>query len=139
MTDSNVHRIRLAGPWEFSGVFEPVFPLHICEEWRRIKLPATWQECSEGESGCAFFRRSFNKPTNLTNETIRLVIPATGCTGEVRLNEEVLGAVTGDEPQQFLIAELQPRNLLAIRLYGRMEDQPAGLSAPVVLELVDHE
>jgi len=129
-----VHTIRLAGPWEFAGpIKESSSRDHL--EWSRVKLPATWEECCGDACGRVLFRRAFNQPTNLTDEQIRIAIPATGCNGTVRLNGELLGELSGDV-QRFPVSRLELRNLLELELVSEDSTAANGLTSPVLLELV---
>jgi hypothetical protein len=80
---SEVHRIRLRGPWEISAAGEAP---------RTVKLPATWAEAA-GESAPTSLRceRRFHRPTIMAEfERMWLVVSDPCASFEVALNRKRL-------------------------------------------------
>jgi hypothetical protein len=137
-----VHLIRLATPWG-----RQLISLEGADgDWERVQIPdvvtkltneSTLRDESVSPGGSVIYRRTFNRPTNLENQTpVWLVI------------ESLLGRIVGIEfnghsieisdsfPVRISIAQrLQLHNDLRIELAPR--EGQIGLSGPVRLEIED--
>lgn len=136
--DSNLHRIRLAGPWECIPQPPLTWPDTNDGAPRRIKLPTSWRDLFGPHPGTATFIRMFNSPTGLTSETLWLRCAHVGCQGTLQLNDILLGTLLADHPQQrFALPALRETgNRLEITLQGESpDDSPRGLWQPVLLEI----
>jgi len=111
-----MHVIRLRGPWELLPLkrYSVGVAGDLCVEavrdgsQRRATMPADWCDAlGAGFLGVVRYRRTFNRPTNLTNERIWLVVEPPQSCGTVRLNGRDLGCVRAGEPAgRFDIAQL---------------------------------
>lgn len=129
------HRIQLRGPWDVAGPFAaPVDPNQI-SDWRRITIPATWSQVFGDRTGVAWFRRSFNQPTNL-GKSDRVWLELPDHAGEVvaaTLNGEALYC-TGN--RLVTTPHLRPFNTLLLSLWVTSPaeaNEPHGLHQPVCL------
>lgn len=86
MNDSNVHRIRLKGPWD-------VLPPHSAtHEFERHSMPISWRELFGETPGTAVFRRNFHTPSGLSakDRVLIYVPPGTGLLTEFQVNQVAL-------------------------------------------------
>jgi beta-galactosidase/beta-glucuronidase len=138
------HRIHLNGPWTYEWISrqddcggEDERPA----ERLRIKLPAAWRDLFGPVAGNVRFRRPFGKPTNLeTSERVSLCFDGVGGTGVVRLNDQILGTLDGNQTSaRFdLTGLLESRNVLLVDLCFAPDESPAepgGLWRPVAIEI----
>ena len=138
------HRIHLKGPWTYewigreggcdSGAAKQDDP-------QRIKMPAAWRDLFGPVAGNVRFRRSFGKPTNLeTDERVFLCFDGIGGTGAVRLNDQELGRLDGNQTtaRYDVTGLLGSRNTLLVDLCFTPDESPAepgGLWRPVAIEI----
>lgn len=132
MSEPNIHRIRLKGPWEVRG------PHSV--EFTREHLPQDWRALFGEVSGTAIFRRNFHAPTGLeARDQVRIVIPHG--TGEIsQLTVNSLPATCLDDQQRCFDVTplLQGFNQLQFSLTFHPEKSPeipGGLWETVFIEI----
>ena len=126
---SEVHRIRLRGPWEVTALTDTRATV-------RMTIPCSWKDGGwPGFSGRARHDRSFGQPRQADpRERVWLVIEGISGTGTVRLNEHELGAIAGSSTIQFDITDLlDARNRLQIEIVAA--DDSGGVTGEVALEI----
>jgi hypothetical protein len=85
---SEVHRIRLRGPWE-AVALSRIPSTEPLPEATSINLPCRWRDGGWiGFAGRVLHRRRFGKPTNLGEQTIWLTCAGVEGSVTVRLNGE---------------------------------------------------
>lgn len=116
------HRIRLRGPWEFSGS-EGVPPSRVLAPCPREELPA----------GPICVTRAFGYPGTITaGEHVWLTLSGLASATEVTLNGLSLGTTARDAAYD-VTARLGPRNRLELRLPA--ETPPGPLWHEIALEI----
>lgn len=135
----HVHRIRLAGPWDVAGPFEEDDAADDVA-WRRVDIPSTWQELFGGAAGTAHFRRSFNKPTNLTSsERVLVELPEeAGQLVAAEINKKTIALPLDPPPRLDVSNLLEDFNTLVLQIEFDPDVQFAacgGLWKPVVLAI----
>lgn len=107
---TNVHIIRLRGPWE-------VVPLAASGATPlRLMLPGDWRVPLGDYLGPAKFCRYFQRPTSLSHKSqVKLAVSGLPKRRVVRCNENVLSPL--DDPDRYdLTCLLTPRNQLVVEL-----------------------
>lgn len=135
-----IHRIRLRGPWDVAlGKIGGSSPADA--SFRRVTLPASWQELFGSQSGTAWFRRRFNQPTGLEPHE-RVWIALSDVPGEVGLSLNGSRAALHPDGERRLVADvtglLAPANRLEISVAfdpGMCPATNGGLWQPVCLEI----
>lgn len=81
-----VHRIRLAGPWEFAWQDAKGIPAPERTSGT-IKIPCDWKSLFGDVAGKATFARKFHRPTNLEpQEQVAIVFSGVAGSGLIQLN-----------------------------------------------------
>ncbi|MEI8381930.1 MAG: hypothetical protein WCJ09_17505 [Planctomycetota bacterium] len=136
----SVHRIRLAGPWEYTWL-ESLDHKHPEQASGTIKIPADWQVVFGLVAGSAVFSRKFHRPTNLEpHEQVVMHFKGIAGSGEIRLNDVVLMAFseTAGVLECDITTSMQPFNRLEIHLRFDPSASPAtrgGLYDDVAIEI----
>jgi hypothetical protein len=138
------YRIRLRGPWDYEPLARSL--LKIGETANivqaplpppgRMTMPCRWGEGGlEGFAGRVRFTRAFGAPARLdAHERLWLMFGGAETDAEVRLNGQVLGSHSGNEPFEFEVTRLiQPRNTLQVDVTSATEN--GGLWGEVALEV----
>lgn len=117
---SDVHRIRLRGPWEFAPLgAETAATLEIPAQGR-IHFPGSWQELNAAPGTRWLLRRRFSRPANLdSDERVRLVCERLAAEVLVRLNGQTLDDVHDDSDagrMWDITTRLNLRNSLEIEI-----------------------
>ena len=104
-----MHTIRLRGPWQCQIDTFPV---------RSIRLPGNEWLHLAGQAKKSFrMQRSFQCPTNLHDEAVRLRVVVAITGAEVSLNKKLLGVLAKDTPCWYEIrSQLRPQNVVEIIL-----------------------
>jgi hypothetical protein len=113
---SDIHSIRLHGPWEIRLLPVPVAVpvrqrIQMPDGWNSLELPAETTECR--------LLRGFNSPTGLGPGTdVWLVFEVSHWDATLLLNQTKLGRIApAPAPQRFLVTDLlQPRNEIEVQL-----------------------
>jgi hypothetical protein len=128
MTD--IHSIRLRGPWEYEPLCREVrLPDGSTEERSeglrpggRVRMPATWHEMVGSDfRGRVRCRRRFACPRGLEPyETVWLVVQGLDAEGTVSLNSQRLGTIaSGQHAQRYDVTRLlKERNELIVEVAG---------------------
>jgi hypothetical protein len=156
-----MHTIRLRGPWElepvlrfvkrgFGGYDSP----SVSMPRERCQMPADWCEpLGPDYLGVVRYSRKFNRPTNLRDDRVWLVVEAPRSSGHVFVNNRELGYVRFGAPAgRFDITDLlQDYNAVLIEVEhpeiddgGNALDEgsiylPGGLVGEVRLEIEEHQ
>ena len=121
-----MHAIRLAGPWEVVRGDAPP---------RRVRMPAAW-EAVFSTPGTAVFRRRFNRPTGLGEDTrLWLSVREYGGTITVHLDGERIADPAPGEPVRVEVTCLAGSPTLEIEVTAGDGPPPTGLYGPVLLEI----
>lgn len=143
-----IHRINLKGPWGFEWLTDEkstqALPANgLSATTGKLQMPMSWQTAFGSQTGTVQLTRRFHTPTNLaSSEQVHLVFDGVVGCGDVLLNGALLGQLsTSSVVNSFdITALLQPANLLAVNWTCDANcdfSQPAGLYAPVALEIQD--
>jgi len=130
MSESGVHRIRLAGPWERVWIFPTGHP------GGTVQMPCDWTTACGAVAGRVRFTRRFHRPTNLEqHERVWLVTSGVGGNGLLTLNGAPLGELAA--PWEWNLTNfLKPFNELAIEIaFVPAPGVTGGLYAPFFLEI----
>lgn len=136
-----IHRIHLKGPWDFTALDSTASgPADTPTSAQgTAKFPVDWQTILGDYRGSARFTRHFNRPTNLDDwERVDLVLDGIGGAAEVKLNQQVIGAVgPPDQTARIDVSRsLLPHNVLEITItWHGTAPELGGLWAPVALEI----
>lgn len=140
---TQVHSIRLRGPWELRPLLSETSsreeilggePLGFGDCVTQ-QLPAAWAAVLPGFRGTVRYSRRFGCPTNLeAHERVRLVFEEIAGNAVVRLNGKLLGEKVSDTFFD-ITAHLRERNLLEVDVTQPDPAQPAGLIGEVRLEI----
>ena len=123
----SVHRIRLAGPWEYKWL-ESLDDKHPEQATGTIKIPADWQVVFGLIAGNAVFARKFHRPTNLEpHEQVVIHFKGIAGSGEIRLNDVVL--MIFPETAGVLECDITTSMLAFNRLEIRLRFDPSASSA----------
>ncbi|QDU41432.1 Glycosyl hydrolases family 2, sugar binding domain [Maioricimonas rarisocia] len=135
-----IHRIRLRGPWEVAlGKVGESAPADA--SFRRVTMPASWQELFGNEAGTGWFRRRFNQPTGLEpHERVCIALP--DVPGDVHMALNGTDVASQPASASRLVADvtdlLQLANRLEVRVTfdpGESPETPGGLWQTVHLEI----
>ena len=136
----SVHRIRLAGPWEFKWL-QSLGPGRPEQASGSIKIPSDWQVLFGTAAGVAVFSRKFHRPTNLEpHEQVVLHFKGIAGHGEIRLNDVVLMSFpeTNGSLECEITNSMQAFNRLEIQLQFDPLQSPStrgGLFDDVAIEI----
>src|SRR5688500_15146928 len=152
-----MHTIRLRGPWQLEAIKRYVreadgsylAAIDDLPAAASAKMPADWRDSLGPDFlGVVRYRRAFNRPTNLSQERVWLVVEPPRSCGLVRLNGEPLGeARFGSSPGRFDIRRLlKDYNAVEIQVeHPELDDEgraadgielvPGGLVGEVWLEI----
>jgi hypothetical protein len=125
---SEVHRIRLRGPWQAT-------PLDAeCPPPTRMQVPCSWRDAGWiGFAGRARHERLFGWPPLTGDERVWLVVDGITGSGQVRLNGRELGPIAGAF-RCDVTEMLQERNGIEIDVAA--ESDLGGVTGEVRLEIV---
>lgn len=112
------------------------------EETTTIRLPSDWTDLGESFRGTVRYRRMFNRPTGITQDTvIRVCLERVVGVTKVRLNKSIVGEICWPEvSDKFDVAGLlEPRNQLDVEIEALPADanshSACGLVGEVRLEI----
>ena len=132
------HSIRLIGPW----FVQPQDGLQFIDQReeiaavRRIKMPASWENLFGNAKGKATFMRTFNSPTGIDQQTLKIMLEELNGSGTVSLNGEQLIEYGNDDNhiQVNITSQLKLNNQLVIELVCDPSGKSiCGLHRPVIL------
>lgn len=142
-TLTDMHTIRLRGPWQIAALARTVFIAADTTTAEPGELPAATETAVPGDWGAALgndfrgkvrYSRRFGMPTNLSpEERVSIVIALVDWRATIELNGEMLGSQTlGDGERKYEITRLlKPRNELQIIVeLPRLADSGVSLVRP---------
>lgn len=140
MSDSNIHSIKLKGPWI---VLRTPCETRIALPGTTVTIPFDWRALFGAAAGTAVFERRFNRPTGLTDEhRVRIVVREASRLQRLAVNDSSLIIEQRKDGAQLvdITRSLAPHNRLTIELSfdpGAMPQAPGGIGQPVILEIED--
>ena len=132
---SEMHRIRLRGPWEVIGQSR-IPPSEPLPQPTTMTLPCRWRDGGwVGFAGRVLHRRRFGKPTNIAEQKIWLTCAGVEGSVAVRLNgESILDRPASDGPFSVEVTDsLRDRNEL--ELVVEADSDTGGVWGEVALEI----
>lgn len=148
----SVHRIRLAGPWDYRWLSDDVhcslgdFPRDIIpledatdRSGGSVKMPCDWTTLFGPRAGCASFKRKFHRPTNLeSHERVAIQLTGVGGEGLIVLNGKTVLCFKEAKAVEVDVTEsLRPFNTVDVllRFVPEAEGKIGGLYDSVFLEI----
>lgn len=134
MEETEVHRIRLKGPWQILP------PGAEGQEFQKHSMPQDWRSLFGDVAGTATFRRNFHTPTRL-EEHERVLIHIPSGVGELngfKINGTAISPSSNDPLKFDVTQHLQEFNLIEFKLSfdpATQPDTPGGLWETVFVEI----
>lgn len=134
MSDPNIHRIRLKGPWEI------VPPASSSGEFERHAMPQDWRTLFGPVAGTSRFCRRFHRPTGLTpHDRVFIRFPeGMGTISSVTINENEAVWDESDPSLVDITSHLVNFNELSFLLSfdpAANPETPGGLWETAILEI----